>query len=259
MKIVTLNDLGDMAMFLLSSAPELCHSISGDRPMRRSIGDAIFRIRAITGRPALHYLSVAYGASLSREGARRLALEVSRNNADDNELYWLRMLSRSAKTRKYLRENVTFHGLEYLEGALARGQGAVLLESPLGNRFVWKLKLLEDRLPLAQVHGPEHGGSWSWAGQRVIRRLYAAAEQGFLQDIVRIQENSVEYIRTLTDTLKNNGLVCAPALGALGRRFVRVDFLGRRQHFATGLFSLALVSGAEFDSRVLRAGWTFEI
>ena len=78
----------------------------------------------------------------------------------------------------------------------------------------------------------------------MIRKLHRAAESRLPVEVVDVDENSTAYIELLTERLRQNGLVCINAFGPLGRRFVELDFLGRKQRFATGFASLAISTGA---------------
>ena len=104
--------------------------------------------------------------------------------------------------------------------------------------------MLHQGFKITQVHGPEHGGAPSLVGQWVFRKIHQAVEAEEVQDIVTIDESGAQYIDTLNSRLRENGVVSMSGFGPLGRRFFDLNFLGVRQQFATGIVSLAMVSGA---------------
>ena len=103
---------------------------------------------------------------------------------------------------------------------------------------------MEKGFSLCQIHGQPHGGSQTWLGQKVIRRIRRKAKARLCPEIIDIPNDSFAYLRDLVSRLKQNGIICIYAFGSLGHKFVHVEFLGTKQHFATGIFSVARMTGA---------------
>jgi lauroyl/myristoyl acyltransferase len=67
----------------------------------------------------------------------------------------------------------------------------------------------------------------------------------FVESIIWLrQRDSLAFTRPLLHVLKRNGVICSTADGSRGQRLALVQHLGRRRAFATGMVSLAKVSGA---------------
>ena len=135
-------------------------------------------------------------------------------------------------------------GLGRLEAGLAAGAGVILWEAPFGSRAQLHLALLERGLPFLQIHGAEHGGSGSWLGQNCIKGMNRRIEERAVPEIADIQEGGYSYLRKVKARLAAGGLVLMPGLGPKGRRFIRLNFLGFEESFATGVASLAMSTGA---------------
>lgn len=232
MKLFTFDDAGDLALLALSSdlAPSWCRN----EILRKRIGDLDYLVRRGRRRVVIRSMAQALPEKCASE-IQALARRCFERRWLDREIYWLRLADRVP---------VTIRGLDHLRAALNRKKGAILWESPLGFRILGTRALVEQGFPITQVHGPAHGGGPSVAGQRFFRRIHRTAEARLLPDVVRIQEASTSYVDALMKRLRENAIVCMAGFGPMGSRFVPLDFLGVRQYFATGIISLALVSGA---------------
>jgi KDO2-lipid IV(A) lauroyltransferase len=173
-----------------------------------------------------------------------LAREALQNRWTDREVFWLRRLAASPARRAALCGRVRIEGLEHLHRALSRQHGAILWETSFGRRLLGKVTLLERGFRLCQLHGPTHGGASTWVGQRVVRRIHRRASARLGLETIEIDRRSFAYLRILVARLRDNRVVCLPALGVFGRRFVPVSFLGATRGFATGAVSLAEMTGA---------------
>ncbi len=143
-----------------------------------------------------------------------------------------------------------FEGLEHLDRALARGNGAVwtfphagavmLMLAGLVQRGHTVTQYAARGLPpreVAEAH-PELLGHNPW--REDVRR---AREQ----DEDRVGANFVDLSRSpreLYRTLANNGIVCIAFDGRIGTRWVRHPFLGRVANLNPGAFRLAASTGA---------------
>jgi lauroyl/myristoyl acyltransferase len=148
---------------------------------------------------------------------------------------------------------VEIKGWEHLESALAKGKGAILWEaSAFGSRNLSKQILRDKGLAIHQVHAEGHLGwagidlrSGTWLRRHVIVPTIHRWMARFVESIVWLRRGqSVAVAKVLLDVLKRNGVVCSAADGDWGARLAAVQHLGRPRSFATGMVSLARVSGA---------------
>lgn len=107
-----------------------------------------------------------------------------------------------------------------------------------------KVALLERGFHLCQLHGSQHGGSESLLGQKVVRGIYRKAETRLFVEVIDIDDDSLGYLRRVVKRLRQNCVVCVSALGEVGRKFISLELLNTRHYFATGVVSLARMSGA---------------
>jgi lauroyl/myristoyl acyltransferase len=134
---------------------------------------------------------------------------------------------------------ISIEGLEHLDTALAQGRGAILWESPFGQPVLAKAVLAGRGLSLVQVHGHRHGGSESWVGQRVVKRIHRRLSRRIFKEIIDIEPGSIGYLRRVEAQLQANRLVCIRAMGGSGRKFLSVEFRGATAHLPTGMISLS--------------------
>ena len=144
-------------------------------------------------------------------------------------------------------------GLDYLRETLARGHGAILWESNgFGYRTRSKQFLHAAGLPVHQVHGRNNvgnfhvpDGSATWLRERLVQPFFDRREERWVAGIVNLPASeSLAFTRRLHRILARNGILCVAGDGQDGRRFVPVDFLGRTVRLASGMVSLAHLSGA---------------
>jgi lauroyl/myristoyl acyltransferase len=140
-------------------------------------------------------------------------------------------------------QRVHIDGLEHLEAALARGKGVILWEMPFGKRLWAKAVLAHRGFRLVQLHGRTHGASDSWVGQNVIRKIHRRLAAGLYAEVLEMTRESI-YLRHVLERLERNAIICMQGYGTAGSKFVSVNFLGTRQHFATGAVRMAQRSGA---------------
>ena len=222
MKLLTFDDLGTLALMLLKRTPFV-----GTRRLVGSwLGDLDPLLRGGRRRKVIENLRRFY-PMLSDSKLEELTRQVFHD----------RWSAASQASR------VEVEGLERLRAALKRRKGVILWESPFGSRAYLHLALLRAGISFTQVHGAEHGGSNSWLGQHIVRRIHRAVEERVVPEVVEIQEGTYSYLRLIKARLGANRIVCMPGLGPKGRRFIRLDCLGGREFVATGVISLALSTG----------------
>ena len=147
---------------------------------------------------------------------------------------------------------IRVHGLERLQQALAKGHGALLLETSfLGCRHLAKIVLHAHGMDIVQVHASDHlAGFWSPRDTRVrrdvIRPFLETCERRFVQEIVHVSrvDPSLAFTRRLMRVLQDNRVLCLSGEGRIGRKMVLLPFLGEARQFVTGAMSLAKHSGA---------------
>lgn len=142
-------------------------------------------------------------------------------------------------------------GLDQMGAALQKGRGCILWESNnFGRRNLGKKVLAFRGYKVDQVHLEQHflalgrrGDMTAWE-KKIAQRL-DYFERKFVRAIHTIPlDGSFAYVRTLSKVLATNGIVCSAADGGQGKRHVEVDYLGRQMKIATGMLSLAKLSGA---------------
>ena len=142
-------------------------------------------------------------------------------------------------------------GLEHLTNALARGRGAILLENSLfGQRNFAKQVLHARGVAIHQTHALDHmGGFWTHGETevraRIVRPWLDRLERQFVAEIIYLpRDESLAFTRRLMLVLQANQVLCVSGEGQLGQKHVVLSFLGRERAFATGMISLAKLTGA---------------
>ena len=244
MKPVGFEDLMDVLLLLLTKFwPWLLSGSRGEKVLRL-IGDVSYALSTGQRRVIENRLRVVLGSELASHQTKRLTREVFRHRWINREIIWLKKFSRSQVNRGLIDEGVRVEGLKYLVEAVSQGKGAILWESSFGKRMLAKVVLMENGFSICQLHGPEHGGSPTWFGQSVIRKIHRKTEAKLFAEVIDIQYDSLAYLKFLVNRLKQNAVVCIPGLGEAGHKFVPIEFLGGGQHFATGVVNLARRTGA---------------
>jgi len=143
-------------------------------------------------------------------------------------------------------------GWEHLEHSLAAGKGAILWESgSFGRRFWAKQILCRKGVRVHQLRGSNHLGclaiddaSSTWLRQHLIRPFFDNAERAYYADMVYLPPTGdLAYGRTLLRKLGQNAVLSVAADGETGAKRRTVPFLGTTYDFATGMPSLARISG----------------
>lgn len=244
MKPVGFEDLTDVFLLLLTKFFPWLLSGSRREKVLRLIGDISCTFSMGQRRVIENRLRLVLGSERASDQRNRLTREVFRHRWINREIMLLKKVSLSRVDRRLICQGVRVEGLKYLSEALSRGKGAILWESSFGKRLLGKVVLMENGFSICQIHGPEHGGSPTWFGQSVIRKIHRKTEAKLFAEVIDIQYDSLAYLRLLVNRLKQNAVVCIPGLGEAGHKFLPVEFLGGEQHFATGLVNLARKTGA---------------
>jgi lauroyl/myristoyl acyltransferase len=193
------------------------------------------------------HLAAAFHDQLSAQQVDQITRECFRE-------YWREALSLlpTAGDRALLRQ-AEIQGWQHLEKALADGKGVILWEaSVFGSRNASKWILRDKGISVHQVHAQNHIG-WegldpdaaSWLSDHVIAGVFRRWMRRFVASIIWLPETeSLAFARVLLDLLEHNGIVCSTADGESGQRLASVELLGHKRRFATGMPSLAKLSGA---------------
>jgi len=236
-RVAKSRDLYDLALLVLNEMSSRPLSSHGEEILARLIGEIAWRVQWGQRRTIADRLSGVLCDEMTPDQIKKLTRKVFRNK-------WVERFSYAAASKKNACQNVRIEGLERLHEAVRLGKGVILWESPFGKRLLGKVALMERGFILCQVHDQGHGGSRSWLGQRVIRKIHRTAEARVFPEIIDIQDDSFAYLRSLINRLRQNAIICISALGGKGHKFVSLEFLGYSQRFATGTVSLARMTGA---------------
>ena len=166
--------------------------------------------------------------------------------------FWQDAFALACTVRTADAKRIPVQGLERLQDALAKGHGAILLDSTFfGRRHLGKIVLQAHGAAIVQVHASDHlAGFWSQRDTRVrrdvIRPFLEACERRFVQEILYISrdDTSLAFTRRLLSVLQDNRVLCLSGEGRIGQKAVRLPFLGEERRFVTGAMNLAKLSGA---------------
>lgn len=168
------------------------------------------------------------------------------------EAFWQEMFE-WAHADSYFSARATVQGLEYLEEALARGKGVILWESTSYGKRIAAQAILHTRgYDMIPVHAFRHLGGIgpgddrdSYVLLQVIRRYFDTRERERVADIIYLaRDTSLTFTRELVRHLSRNEILCVAFDGVMGQKYVTLDFMGQPRPFATGMLSLARLSGA---------------
>ena len=237
MQVLGFKDLHDLFILVLSRFSSWFLSARAEERVARFVGGLVYVILRSQRRRVADGLAVGLGRELGPDQIRRLTRKVFQNISVEN--FSLAALGRKGRLR-----GVTIDGLEYLREALDRGKGVILWENRFGRRLMAKAALVEKGFLICQVHDDTHGGSSTWMGQKLLCRLHRREERKIFSEVIIIPDDSFAYLRLLVNRLRQNSIVCITAMGPQGHKFVRTEFLGVRYQFATGVVTLARMTGA---------------
>ena len=136
-------------------------------------------------------------------------------------------------------------GTVHVDDALARGRGIIFWGSNFSYNSLLTMMAM-DRLGLrpTRFSVPQHGFSNTRFGMRYLNRVCTVIENRYLGERVVAEPHEISAtLQHLRDCLKSNGAVYF-AVGARGRRTVKVQFLGGCMIIATGPLAIAHETGA---------------
>ncbi len=149
------------------------------------------------------------------------------------------------------RANAELSGIEHLQQALAAGKGVILLEASFFGARGWSKQVLRERgVCVYQVHVERHlagfaSGPNTQVQHKYIKPILDSWEKPFVAEVVELpQSESLTYTRQLLSILGRNQVVCVSGEGHSGQKYINLPFLGQQRPFATGIVSLAKLSGA---------------
>lgn len=168
--------------------------------------------------------------------------------------FWEEIFFDATEGAVFLKQGrIEVHGIEEVQAALRRGQGAILWESKgFGPRLLAKQALRWNGVAVAQVHGANEMGAFVTEDSRGTRLreawvlgFFVRRELRVVSEIIRLpSSSSLAFTRLLHDRLRRNGVVCVPADGRAGLRHLDLPFLGGTAPFATGMVTLSRITGA---------------
>jgi lauroyl/myristoyl acyltransferase len=189
-----------------------------------------------------------FGGKLGTTQLRRIAKGVFRECWHDI-FSWL-----PANIDTGVLENVEVRGLDHLRDALKSGKGVILWESNgFGKRVISKQILAAHSVLVHQVHGPNMLGGFltnnsqaTWVRYHIVRPFFERCERRFVAGTIYLNSSgSLMFTRQLLRVLQENGILCITGDGKVGRKLIPVPFLAKTELFATGMVSLARISGAQ--------------
>jgi lauroyl/myristoyl acyltransferase len=167
-------------------------------------------------------------------------------------------------------KNVELIGLENLTGALAGGNGAVLVSGHFFASRVAKCHLASCGFPSLTLRHPDPRDNWAGRmGKQYLQKRYMKLVGEVLGDEVSIGDPDCSL--KLMARLRSGGLAGIHADVGFSRPVTRRELLGKERAFAAGYLHLAWVAGApivpvhcrgssrnleiEFDEPLQPAGW----
>lgn len=161
--------------------------------------------------------------------------ELTRQALRSYARYWHEVFRLPAMDPRALREELSVSGAEYLDAALAEGNGAVLALPHTGN---WDM---------AGVWAVGHVGTFTTVAERLepdsLYRKFVAYRESLGFEVLPYSTGGSMY-RPLFRRLRENGVVCLLADRELSGAGVPVNFFGGQTRFPAGPARLAVSTGA---------------
>jgi phosphatidylinositol dimannoside acyltransferase len=212
-----------------------------------SLGFLAYRISKSKRRRSEERLARAVGDRLGAEERQGIVKAAFRE-------FWRESFSLVlSKREKMALGAVEVRGLDHLRTALEKGKGVILWESShFGKRMLAKYVLCERGFALHQLHIETHIGGFPTDrdGGSVLRRhlkthFFEKHERACVAEIIHLPwSDSLAFTRLLLRRLGKNAILCSSSDGTWGQKLLSIPFLGHQQPFATGMISLARMSGA---------------
>jgi KDO2-lipid IV(A) lauroyltransferase len=191
-------------------------------------------------------LSIAYDGGLSKDQVHTITKEALRE-------HWAEVLSLlPPRDSRRQPPKVQVQGLEHLFRARENGKGAILWESGFGRRMLPKRVLGRLGFALHQIHAEYHFaeffggyGPLTWVQRSVLRPFFDSCEREVIAEIIYLpNSDSLAFTRLLLSRLRENAILVSTADGWSGQKLIPLPFLQQTDLFATGMVSLARMSGA---------------
>lgn len=246
-KFIQIKDLYFLAVIMLIKVVSLFSSPRPKDFFATLVGHTAYHISRRKRRLAEKNVSDVFGHSLSKHRRR----EVIKGNFYE---FWNEVFSLSlSREEKAALKRVEIRGIEHLQSALNKGKGVILWESgSFGRRNLAKQILNENGLSIYQVHTDHHVGGFghdrnsaTWVRCHITKPFFESYEKKFVKEIIYLPNSvSLVFTRRLMDRLKENGILCITSDVSYGQKVIPLKFLGHTKLFATGMVSLAKISGA---------------
>jgi lauroyl/myristoyl acyltransferase len=246
MKFIQVKDLYLLAVIALLKAVAWVAAPQLKNFVVHSIASAAYRLSRNKRRWGEENLGETFGKTLGKQERRRIVKRAFQG-------FWEDVFSFSLSPReKVALQGVELSGVEHLQNALRGGKGAILWESgSLGKRNLAKHILHENGFSLCQVHAERHMGGFTnrnsvtWVRRYLVQPFFERCEQQFVTEILYLpHSDSLAFTRRLLDRLRQNAIICITGDVGLGQKLIPQPFLGHTKLFATGMVSLAKISGA---------------
>jgi lauroyl/myristoyl acyltransferase len=248
MKLADREDLAFVPPVLLALIARWLRIAAARRVLARLLAHLAYRLSRRKRRQIERALDRAFGDSLS--SSERATIVLGSLQGVWDELFSLVAGSRARADF----DDCEIRGLEHLRSSEAKGRGAILWESRgLGARLMPKRLLWERGFSLHQAQDYNHLGGFSTADAtgsvvraKLLRPFFRRCEAYFLSGFTHLsRDGSMAALRELTHRLGRNEIIAIAGDGTLGHRTLSLPFLGSDAIFATGMVSLARISGAD--------------
>ena len=246
MRLVAIHDLHLLFVMVLMKATGWLPSSTVREWLLTVMSRGAYYLDRGTRLKAEKNLSIAFEGKLSDDDVHRIVKEALR-------AYWVEPFSLlpSEADRRAL-QDVRVQGIEHLRRPLESGKGVILWESAFGRRVLAKQVLSHMGFVLHQIHAESHIGEMfggygptSWVRRRILLPFFESLEKEFATEIIYLSDSgSLGVPRLLLRLLRENAIIVSSADGVYGERLIPVECLGQTRPFATGMVSLARLSGA---------------
>ncbi len=142
-----------------------------------------------------------------------------------------------------LKEHVTIHGIEYLDEALAEGNGVIVISGHFHANRLAKYYLRRNGYPFMSVRNRKHGSIlYGRFGMRFVAPGYGRFLEAIIEDEISVQDSGLG--ARLMRRLRENGIVNIHIDAARSRERFRVPFFNETRRFAGGFIRIAELTGA---------------
>lgn len=253
MRFIRLKDLYFLSVIVLIRAVNLLPSHEQKDLVTKGVAFLAYHLSKRKRRSVEKNLSKVFGAKFREDEKRDIIKRVFYEFWKDTLF-----LSLSGAEKAALKK-AEIQGLEHLQDALKNGRGAILWESgSFGRRNLSKQILHEKGFSVHQVHTEQHIGGFLvkgfrssnrpqvWIRNKIIKPFFEGYEKQFVSEIIYLPSdpNSLAFTRRLLDVLEKNAIICIRADIGHGQKLIPLELLGHTRLFATGMVSLAKMSGA---------------